>query len=116
MRRQVYKEISSGKEDKWGSITNYAQELVRKKKLDGWNEVIEKANKDFQENRKEFWALVGRTPKGSRKGIASLRSTSGSCVTSIKGKLEVLREHYERLDTALLDDQFDDSWKEHNYR
>jgi len=30
-----------------------------------------------------------------------------------KGKLEVLREHYERLDTALLDDQFDDSWKEH---
>ena len=71
--------------------------------------MIEKANKYFYENRKEFWALVGRTPKGSRKGIASLRSTSGSCVTSIKGKLEVLREHYERLGTASVDDQFDDS-------
>ena len=44
----------------------------------------------------------GRTSKGSRKGIASLRSTSGSCVTSTKGNLEVLREHYERLSTALL--------------
>ncbi len=75
--------------------------------------MIKKANKDFHENRKEFWAFVGRTSKGSRKGIASLRSTSGSCVTSTKGKLEVLREHYERLGTALLDDQFDDSWKEH---
>ena len=52
---------------------------------------------------KEFWAFVGKTSKGSRKGIASLRSTSGSCVTSTKGK----------LDTALLDDQFDDSWKKH---
>ena len=51
--------------------------------------MIEKANKDFYENRKEFWAFVGRTSKGSRKGIASLRSTSGSCVTSTKGKLEV---------------------------
>ena len=50
--------------------------------------------------------------KGSRKGIASLRSTSGSCATSTIGKLEVLREHYESLGTALLDDQFDDSWKE----
>ena len=61
----------------------------------------------------EFWAFVGRTSKGSRKGIASLRSTSGSCVTSTKGKLEVLCEHYEMFGTALMDDQFDDSWKEH---
>ena len=100
-----------------GSITNYIQksikELVRKNKLDSWNDVIEKANKDFHENRKEFWAFVGRTSKVSRKGIASLRSTSGSCETSTKGKLEVLCEHYERLGTALLDDQFDDIWKEH---
>ena len=44
-----------------------------KKKLDSWNEVIEKVNKDFHENRKEFWAYVGRTSEGSRKGIASLR-------------------------------------------
>ena len=60
--------------------------MAHKKKLDSWNEVIEKVHK---ENRKEFWAFVGKTSKGSRKGIASLRSTSGSCVTSTKGKLEV---------------------------
>ena len=58
---------------------------------------------------KSFGHLLVRLQKGSRKGIASLRSTSGSCVISTKGKLEVLREHYERLDTVLLDDQFDDS-------
>ena len=75
--------------------------------------MIEKANIDFYENRKEFWAFVGRTSIGSRKGIASLRSTSGSCVTSTKEKLEVLCEHYERLGTASVDDQFDNSWKEH---
>ena len=116
LRRQVYKEISSGSENKWGEyykLRTEIKELVRKKKLDSWNEVIEKANKDFYENRKEFWAFVGRTSKASRKGIASLRSASGSCVTSTKGKLEVLREHYERLGTASVDDQFDDSWKEH---
>ena len=42
--------------------------------------MIEKANKDFDVNKKEFWAFVGRTSKGSRKSIASLRSSSGSCV------------------------------------
>ena len=72
--RQVYKEISSGREDKRGEyykLRSEIKELVRKKKLDSWNEVIEKTNKDFHENRKEFWAFVGRTSKGSRKGIAS---------------------------------------------
>ncbi len=69
-----------------GSITNYVpnQGIGTLKKFDGWNEVIEKANKDFHENRKEFWAFFGKTSKGSRKGIACLRSTSGSCVTSIR--------------------------------
>ena len=106
LRRQVYKGISSGREDKWGEyykLHSEIKELVRKKKLNSWNEVIEKANKDFHENRKEFWAFVGRTSKVSRKGIASFRSTSGSCETSTKGKLEVLCEHYERLGTALLE-------------
>ena len=86
---------------------------MHKKKLDSWNEVIDEANEDFYENRKEFWAFVGRTSKGNRKGIVSLKSTSGSCVTSTKGKLEVLQEHYERLGTASVDDQFDDSWKQY---
>ena len=46
---------------------------------------------------KSFWHFsVGRTSKGNRKGIFSLKSTSGSCVTSTKGKLEVLQEHYTK--------------------
>ncbi len=39
-----------------GSITNYGQKSRNwyvRKKLDSWNEVIEKANKDFYENRKD---------------------------------------------------------------
>ena len=54
LRRHVYKEISSGREDKWGEYYKIRLELVHKKKLDSWNEVIDKANKDFYENRKEF--------------------------------------------------------------
>ena len=27
--------------------------------------------------------------------------------------IEVLQEHYERLGTASVDDQFDDSWKKY---
>ena len=62
----------SGREDKWGEyykLRSEIKELVRKKKIDGWNEVIEnevieKANKIFHENRKEFWAFVGKTSKG----------------------------------------------------
>ena len=94
----------SGREDKWGEyykLRSKIKELVRKKKLDIWNEVIDEANKDFYENRKEFWEFVGRTSKGNRKGIVSLKSTSGSCVTSAKGKLEVLHTVAER-DTSKL--------------
>ena len=31
--------------------------------------MTEKANKDFNEKRKEFWAFVGRTSKGNLKGF-----------------------------------------------
>ena len=31
-------------------------------------------NTDFDENRKEFWAFVGRKSKGKKKNIASLKS------------------------------------------
>ena len=61
LRRQVYKEIQSGREDKWGQyykLRSEIKELVRKKKLDSWNEVIEKANKDFDENKKNFGHLL----------------------------------------------------------
>ena len=71
--------------------------------------MIEKANKEFF--IKEVWGFVGRTSKGHRKGFAALRSTSSSCVSTTKGKLEVVREHYEGLVIASLDDQFDDAGK-----
>ena len=102
LRRQIYKEIRSGREDKWGEyykLHSEIKELVRKKKLHIWNEVIEKANKGFMKTGKSFGHLLAGSSKGSRKGIASLRNRSGSCVTSTEGNLEVLREHYERLRT-----------------
>ena len=45
------------------------KELVREKKLNIWREVVEKANTDFDGNKKEFWAFVGRRTKGKRKRI-----------------------------------------------
>ena len=64
----------------------------------------------FMKTGKSFRAFVGRTSKGSCKGIASSRSSSGSCVTSTKGNVEVSLGHYERLSTTSVNDQFDDSW------
>ena len=74
---------------------------IRRNYVDSWNYVIEKANKDFYVT---FCTFVGRTSKDSCKRIASLRSTSDSCVTSTKGKLEVVHEHYERLGMRPVDD------------
>ena len=88
---RLMRQISSGMEDKWGEYYKLCLEikgLVCKK---GWNEVIEKVF--FYENSKEFWAFVGRISKGNR---CFLRSTSSSCITNTKGKLEVLHEHYEK--------------------
>ena len=71
---------------------------VFEKKLSIWNELVEKINTDFDENRKVFWAFVGRKSKGKKKGkkknIASLKSLS---LTSTRGKLEMLQWHYQLL-------------------
>ena len=59
------------------SIVDYCRlrkevkQLVIEKKLNIWNELVEKINTDFDENRKEFWAFVGRKPKGKMKNRAS---------------------------------------------
>ena len=66
-RRQVYKKVVDGREDLWGGYCRLRKEvkqLVTEKKLNIWNELVEKANTDFDENRKEFWAFVGRKSKG----------------------------------------------------
>ena len=49
----------------------------------------------LNENRKEFWAFVGRKTKGKNKNISSLKSDTGMSITSTRGKLEVLQKHYQ---------------------
>ena len=65
------------------------KQLVIEKKLNIWNELVEKVNTDFDENRKEFWAFVGRKTKEKKKNIASLKSDTGMSITSIIFILEV---------------------------
>ena len=50
--------------------------------------MVEKVNSDFKGSRKEFWAFVGRKSKGKKQSIASLENEA---VTSIKGKLIMLK-------------------------
>ena len=51
-----------------------------------WNGVVEKANADFEANKKEFWSFVGRRTKGRKGGVEALRNDSGVSVTSTKGR------------------------------
>ena len=60
----------------------------------------------------KIWAFVGRRTKGKRRGITALRNSAGVSVTSTRGKLEVLKRHYQQLGTCSVDTAFDDSWKE----
>ena len=59
--------VVNGREDLWDEYCRLRKELkqlVIEKKLNIWNEIVEKVNTDFDENRKEFWAFVGRKTKG----------------------------------------------------
>ena len=85
--------------------------LVRKKKTDIWNDVVEKVNTDYEGSRKEFWAFVGRRSKGKKKAISSLRSDKGVSVTSTRGKLHVLQKHYKDLGRISEDRDFDSEWR-----
>ena len=92
-RWKVYKKVVNGRENLWGEYCRLRKEvkqLVIEKKLNIWNELVEKGNTDFDENRKEFWAFVGRKSKRKKKNIASLKSDTGLSLTSTRGKLEVL--------------------------
>ena len=66
-------------------------------------------NTDYDENRKEFWAFVGRKSKGKKKNIASLKSDTGLSLTSTRGKLEVLQMHYQLLSKMSVDSVFDET-------
>ena len=45
--------------DEYCRLRKEVKQLVIEKKLNIWNELVEKVNTDFDENRKEFWAFVG---------------------------------------------------------
>ena len=54
-RRQVYKKVVNCREDLWGEYCRLRKEvkqLVIEKKLNIWNELVEKVNTDFDENKK----------------------------------------------------------------
>ena len=88
------------------------KQLVIENKLNIWNELVEKVNTDFDENRKEFWAFVGRKSKHKKKNIASLKSDTGLSLTNTRGKLEMLQRHYQLLSKMSVDSVFDAHWKE----
>ena len=70
----------------WEELCREVQNLVIEKKL---NKVLEKANSDYDGNRKEFWAFVGRRTKGRKWTISALRNNAGVSITSTKGKLRI---------------------------
>ena len=70
VRREGYKKVLNGWEDLWDEYCRLCKEVrqvVIEKKLNIWNELVEKVNTDFDENMKEFWAFVGRKTKGKKK-------------------------------------------------
>ena len=87
------------------------KQLVIEKKLVMWNNIVEKANQDFEGNKKQFWSFVGRRTKCKNKTISSLKSESGISVSSTKGKLQILQQHYQLLGTSMVDSAFDGEWK-----
>ena len=80
-RRELYKRILRGEDELWEEYVRLRKEvkqLVTEKKLQIWNEVVDKANSDYEGNKKEFWAFVGRRTKGKKKGIVALRNSAGA--------------------------------------
>ena len=74
--------------------------------------MLEKANSDYDGNRNEFWAFVGRRTKGRKRAISALRNNAGISITSIKGKLRIFQSHYQDLGSKSVDDAFDEDWKQ----
>ena len=56
-----------------------------------WNNIVEKANQDFEGNKKQYWSFVGRRTKCKNKTISSLISETGISVFSTKGKLQIFK-------------------------
>ena len=66
----MYRKVVNGREYLWDEYCRLHKEvkqLVIEKKLNIWNELVEKVNTDFDENRNEFWAFVGGKQRVKRK-------------------------------------------------
>ena len=71
----MYRKIAGGQDELWEEYYMLRKEVKNLgKKLNNWNEVLEKANSDYDGNRKEFWAFVGRRTKGRKRAISALRN------------------------------------------
>ena len=63
----IYQKVVNHQEDLWDKYCRLCEEvkqLAIKKKLNIWNDLVEKVNTDFDEIRKELWTFVGRKSKG----------------------------------------------------
>ena len=59
----MHRKVVNGREDLWDEyyrLRKEVKQLVIEKKLNIWNELVEKVNTDFDENRKEFCCFVGK--------------------------------------------------------
>ena len=72
-RRQLYKRMVRGQEGLWDELHRDIKHLAMEKKLNIWNGVVEKANADFEANKKELWSFVGRRTMGRKGGVEALR-------------------------------------------
>ena len=91
----MYKRFRQNGDSKlWTEYCKLRKELVIEKKLDMWNNIVDKANQDFEGNKKQFWSSVGRRTKCKNITISSLKSEAG---ISVKGKLQILQQHYEQV-------------------
>ena len=50
-----------------------------------WNNIVQKANQDFEGNKQQFWSFVGRRTKCKNKTLSSLKNDAGISVSSTKG-------------------------------
>ena len=115
LRRELYKKMMHGQEDLWEDYCRARKEvkkLVRSKKINAWNEVVEKVNKDYEGSRKQFWSFVSKKSKGKKGALISLKNEHGESVSSVRGKLEILQKHYQSLGKQSVDSNFDDEWRE----
>ena len=90
-----------------------------------WKDVVSKTNEDFDGGMKQMWVgikgILGKQAGEAGTGAATLRAQKGNVVRSLKGKREMLVEHYRKLGTPAanetLDAEFEkeiNAWAEEN--